>query len=214
MKQVVINRYNGDTEWTNQLIGCDVLIYNKYDPLVPYHIDKGKESLRDFYERLYAIPNYIEMVQPRSTDISNLVPNLGQDAYTFFLHIINHYDNLADMNIFLHDNPIHHCQNLIEQVNDLPEDSDFVDFGQSMLSDEYGGPMDHDLPVGEIYERLFGKKKTEFVFKSGSLFAASRDVLLRYDIDFYRECAEIGETDPRSSWAFERLFRTIFKRGE
>lgn len=210
-KLAVINTYKDAVTWAPQL-NFDYIIYNKYDPLIDEQYWKyGYENTYEYYKRLYSIPGYLEIMNPVSTDIPNLVSNVGHDSYTFFNHIINNYDDPADMTVFLHCTPFHHCDDIINRLNCLNGDHDFVDFGTLMTSDTEGGPTDR-CPVGPIFQQLFPDKEvpSTFLFTSGSLFAVSRALILRHSKVFYEHCRGITQTEPLAPWAFERLYRTIF----
>jgi len=84
----VVARYNEDISWLDEIENGDVLIYNKGDD----------------FETKYP---YIR------------VPNIGREAETFLKAIINNYQFLSqyDNVIFLQGNPIEHCFDLIEFLN-------------------------------------------------------------------------------------------------
>lgn len=43
--------------------------------------------------------------------------NVGQDVHTFFYHILNNYDNLANVTFFSQDYPFDHVHNYVDVVN-------------------------------------------------------------------------------------------------
>jgi hypothetical protein len=49
--------------------------------------------------------------------------NVGRDVHTFFYHILNNYDNLADITFFSQDYPFDHIENYVEIIN---SDVDFI----------------------------------------------------------------------------------------
>lgn len=60
------------------------------------------------------------------TQISNeikLEPNKGRCVHTFFNHIYNNYDNLADITFFAQDYPFDHWEDIIDVVNNNKEES-------------------------------------------------------------------------------------------
>jgi Protein of unknown function (DUF3431) len=70
---LVIARYQEDLSWIDELhnIYDKIIIYNKGSPLT---IDNSE---------VYVLPNY------------------GREAYSYFYHIINNYDTLADITLFI-----------------------------------------------------------------------------------------------------------------
>lgn len=212
-KLAVINHFQGQVDWIKDL-NFEHILYNKFDPQIGSQYWKtGQENTQEYYKRLFSIPNYLEIMKPVSTNIPNLVSNVGHDAYTFFTHIINHYDDLADMTIFLHSTPFHHYHggDFVEMLNGIDEIIDFADFGQPMTSDVNGEPTDR-CPVGEVFSQLFPDQEVPevFTFTSGSLFLVSRVTILKMSKIFYEQCKKVSETEPLAPWVFERLYRTIF----
>ena len=75
--QIVIARYNEDLEWLKEHP------FNQY-PVILYN--KGPN------DNFYHAPNILEHIK---------LPNIGRDAHTILYHIIEKYDNLADVTVFL-----------------------------------------------------------------------------------------------------------------
>ena len=75
--EIVISRYNEDLEWLKDKP------FNEYNTII---YNKGKNE--DFY---------------KAPSITKIIPleNVGREAHTYFYHIINNYDNLADLTVFL-----------------------------------------------------------------------------------------------------------------
>jgi len=211
-KLLVINTFDGKVDWVNSL-NFPYIIYRKFDPLIPIEYYKtSQENLQEYYKRLIEIPNYLELTKPK-TDDPHIVINVGHESSTFWTHIINHFEDLADLTIFVHTNPFHHYHNgdFIEMLNNISEIQDFMDWGTEMKSDYRGQPTDV-CPVSEIFHELYPDREVpeEYIFKAGSLFALSKDNIRRIGIDFFKQCLQIAVTKPLAPWAFERLFRTMF----
>lgn len=73
---IIVARYNEKLKWTN------TAPFNKYKYMV-----YNKGSNEDFEKK-----NVYKTIN---------LPNLGREAHTYLYHIINNYDNLADINVFL-----------------------------------------------------------------------------------------------------------------
>ena len=69
---IIISRYNEDLIWLDKYKELNLIIYNK--------------GLNDIE---YKFKNLIEL------------PNVGRESHTWLFHIIENYDNLSDINIFL-----------------------------------------------------------------------------------------------------------------
>lgn len=86
-KELVIAAYQRDYGWTK---------YVNYDTkITPYRKGQASEDPREIY-------------------IEN---NVGQDVHTFFYHILNNYDNLADVTFFSQDYPFDHVYNYVDLIN-------------------------------------------------------------------------------------------------
>lgn len=55
---------------------------------------------------------------PQRKDEIQIEPNKGRCVHTFFNHIYQNYDNLADYTFFAQDYPFDHWENVIDVVND------------------------------------------------------------------------------------------------
>ncbi len=74
--EIIVSRYNEKLEWTN------LYPFNKYKYTV---YNKGPNN--DFNM------SYVNKVID--------LPNVGRESHTYLTHIINNYDNLSDINVFL-----------------------------------------------------------------------------------------------------------------
>ena len=215
-KVVIVNNFKGPVSWKNDF-NCECIVYNKYNPRIEkIYWKTPHESIYDYYKRLFTYPNFLEIMKPLPEEEElNFITNVGHETSTFFGHIAKNYDDIADMNIFLHNTPFHHCKNIIELVNNISEPIDFIEFGTVMTSDVNGGPTD-TCPVGDIFHQLFPDKPIPetYYFASGSLFGISKQTVYKMGKSFFEQCVKISETMPLAPWAFERLFRTIFKETE
>jgi len=78
--EFVIARYKENIDWLLPYLDCDIkiTIYNKND---------------DIHD------SYIKNIDKRFNIID--LPNIGNEAHTYLYHIVNNYNNLADINFFL-----------------------------------------------------------------------------------------------------------------
>jgi hypothetical protein len=209
-KTLLVCRFNRDVGWVEQLRNqYDIVILQKYDK----HSFFCWESIREFQPRLFKeiidqgkLEDYLKEVP------EGFYPNIGVDAHVFFSYICDNYNNLNNITVFTHENPIHHCQDFIKELQALPDDIDFKEFGILFHCDGNGRGEDSGTPVAELYELMFEQPAPEqFTFVSGSLFAVSRDNILQHDINFYQKARDLTLTNWRYPWAFERLYRLIFQ---
>jgi len=209
-RTLLVCRFNGDVGWIEQFRNqYDIVILQKYDKhsLYPY------ESIRNFQYRLFKeIVDQGKLKDYLKEAPEGFYPNIGVDAHPFFSYICDNYNNLNNITVFTHENPIHHCEDFIKELQNLPEDADFKEFGTIFDCDGFGRKEDTETPVAEVYELMFEQPAPErFTFVSGSLFAVSRRNVLQHDLKFYQKARDLTLTNWRYPWAFERLYRLIFR---
>ncbi len=55
--------------------------------------------------------------------------NVGREGHTYYKHIYDNYENLAEYNIFLQGNPFDHSPNIISNLNNYINNKDLhIDF--------------------------------------------------------------------------------------
>lgn len=184
---IIVARYNEDIEWTKQF--QNVIIYNKGDKLPD---------------------NFNEI----------LLSNVGREGHTYYKYICDNYDNLEDYSIFLQGNPFDHSPNLIDNLNKYMNNKD-LSINFEFLSEDFfdcylsGCPYHSDLPLIDIYEKLFGERKTEmhFQFASGAQFIVSKKIILKKPKEFYSKIVEILQhnINPVEGFVIERFHKIIFE---
>jgi len=166
--------------------------------------------------------------------------NIGREAHTYLTHIVNEYDNLQEMNVFLQGNPFDHIDDrgrasvdtLQIMIADLAER--MVPFKGlawfKLKCDGLGNPHDlrkpenrgrwagwgRDIPVAELFERLFDAKAPSTIIARApaGLFCATRERIRTRPREFYEKALRIVESDPEdennTGHAFERLWQYVF----
>jgi hypothetical protein len=84
--ELVIARYNEDILWLNKVKNKIITVYNK-----------GEDNIN---KKFKAIP----------------LPNIGRESHTYLTHIINNYDNLADLTIFSQGDPFFHSPDFLKLI--------------------------------------------------------------------------------------------------
>lgn len=138
------------------------------------------------------------------------LPNVGRDLHTYAHHIVENYDNLADLTFFLQGNPFDHCANIINIINQLKN----VEF--QALTDIYrlthksGLPYYASLPLEDTYLQLTNNSLPELIiFISGAQFAASREKIHEHSKDFYVKIGEMAWQHSYYPHIFERLIAIL-----
>lgn len=143
-----------------------------------------------------------------------ILPNIGREAHSYLTYIVNHYEDLYDLNVFTQGDPIFHSAHFIEKVNNLSDDTNFV--GLSDLyweTDCYGLPY-HPKPlkIKEYCEELLGLTTPEkWWFNGNAIFAVNKKLILRHNLSFYKNLIKLIDKDENLPWILERLWEPIFK---
>lgn len=204
--KVIIARYKEDITWAQDL-GYDVVVY-----------DKGGD-LRD------------KAIQ---------LDNIGREAHSYLTHIITHYDILSEFNVFVQGDPFDHLDpsgdasvnTLKKMIEDVVEKNvPFKGFAWLRIAcDQLGRPHDlhephtkgrwagwgKDIPVGEVFEKLFAAKAPAQILARGAagLFSVTGDRIRTRPREFYEYALRLVAADPQdennTGHAFERLWHLVF----
>jgi len=156
---------------------------------------------------------------PLTNDFNQiLLNNVGKEGHTFYKHIYDNYDNLAEYTVFLQGNPFDHSRNIISNLNkyintDLSIDFEFL--SENMIDCNLDGCIHHPgLPLINIYEKLFNERKNnmKFVFACGGQFIVSKKKILQRPKEFYLKIVEMleNEINPIEGYVIERFHKLIF----
>tara|TARA_B100000963_G_C22587325_1_gene653730 strand:- start:326 stop:1045 length:720 start_codon:yes stop_codon:yes gene_type:complete len=205
----VISRFREDLNWIKILKDQKVIIYNKGEKLNNYEYK----------------------------NIINL-KNVGRESHTWLYHIVNNYNNLSDVNIFLqgriddlgcmsYKNPMDYLKN----INDY-----------GFCASRYGllGPFHWKYNVGVEFDKRYkeqwnnGKisrskigfrKFSENLFPNipifvatsyGGCFAVKKENIRKHELSFYQDILEILEKhmNPIEGHYMERLWCYIFTKNQ
>jgi len=206
---IVISRYNENINWVKNIDNrlFDIYIYNKGSVI-------------------QEIPN---------CNIINL-NNTGRESHTYLYHIINNYSNLPERIVFTQAHPFDHVRDsFLNDINIFDKcDRPFYYFSKNILSIQYYkntfieyGMLNnrewknyHDInsPIKKTMKTLFHDYKDENVklfFGTGAIFGVDKLLILRNNIDFYKNCINIlnnssNLVNPDEGHSFERLWYYIF----
>jgi hypothetical protein len=183
---IVVARYNENVEWTKMF--SNVVIYNK------------GTKLEDNFNEI-------------------LLENVGREGHTYYKYIYDNYYNLPDYIIFLQGYPFDHSPNIIDNLYKYIE-NDKLNIGFEFLSETVldcnlsGCNYHSDLPLIDVYQKLFNVKKTdmEFEFGAGAQFIVSKKKILRRSRIFYNKIIKLLEYDvnPIEGFVIERFHKLIF----
>lgn len=150
------------------------------------------------------------------------LPNVGREAHTYLYHIVNNYNNLNDITIFLQGNPFPHCCNLysiIDNINNLQ--NGILSLNNIIVENEYSINRKHKtlhphgLFLAYFMDLLFGIKmdiNQTVNVTYGAQFACTKQAILSRPREFYEFLLKFVsyETNPIEGYIFERLWLYIF----
>ena len=210
--EIVISRYNEHLDWIN------TEPFNEY-PIIVYNKGTNNNFLKS--------DNIKEIID---------VPNVGKIDHTILYHVISHYDNLADITIFLPgstnmSNKIEKAKEIISEVKKrktsvyictknfgLKELYDFsIDSWKTSYIDNKNDDVDNEMipsqirPFGKWYEKHFGDKPLD-CSSYGTIFAISKKDILKEPISYYKNIISELETHPNPEVGHytERAWASIF----
>ncbi len=138
-----------------------------------------------------------------------VLPNMGRESHTWLHHIVTHYDQLDDYNVFLQGEPLSHCPDLAEQ---LRNPRDYADLGNWFEnSNDIGRPWRGDCPVGKIYQDFIGQFPGVVDFCVGGQFMASRAQIQKHSCSWWSSLLTRHNNEPFAPWTFERLWPSLLR---
>jgi len=208
--EVVVARYNEDLKWLNEKP------FNEF-PIIVYN--KGNND--DFLKT----KNIKKVVK---------LPNVGRELHTYLTHIVNNYDNLSDVTIFL--------PGSVDISSKLEKAKDVISKLKKSNNSEIQCTKGHDLkslflfeignyettyhknknsetkvlpskirPFGKWYEHHFGDKPLDCVSYQG-VFAVNKKDILKQPISYYQKFIQELEThsNPEVGHYIERAASKVF----
>ena len=214
--EIVIARYNENLEWLNKLPDVQVIdqitIYNKGPPLQTNTI------------------NY------KNIQVINL-PNVGRCDHTYLYHIVNRYDTLADITIFLPGsaefqdkwditkttlskavqtkNSVFHgaiVDNVKKNEYNFQLDKWIASYDKNKeINNESNLYPASPRPYGKWFENNYGDLNINFVTYRG-IFAVSKEHVLQHDVSWYQNLLKQLEvsSNPEVGHYIERSWVATF----
>ena len=213
--EIVAARYNESLEWLKDapFQGIPHTVYNK-----------GNND--DFYQ---------------TTTLLSVVPldNVGREVHAYLYHIVNRYDDLADLTIFLPGsadlpNKFGRAQHLVKTVRTNPLTTfsgsrsegnikdGLYDFSIDKYMSSHGknktANADDSMlvssvrPFGKWYETLFGPDAVSYIIPYNAMFAVTRnDIRSKPKSHYERLLTEVdAHQNHETVHYFERAWETVF----
>lgn len=190
-KQLVVAWYKEDISWLGDL-DCfdDIIVYRKGDITPP--------DLRC---------NFIDL------------PNVGREAHTHIHHIVNNYDNLYDITMFIQGDPFPHCATIKtgRELNSY--------FNNHVFSNEKAENLDNNLCCdgsGYTYVTYMECMETpvtpgDVLFSTGAQWMVPKHCIRSKSLNFYKKILEKLKVDRVwcddgvfNAWTLESMWNFIF----
>ena len=208
-KALIIARYNEDLEWLKEFNKFKITVYNKGASL--------KNQL--FYE------------------VINL-ENKGRESHTWLYHIVNNYNTLDDINIFLQGriddlgcmafkNPNEYCKNINKYGFEVKrygllgpfhwEDNIGIEKDRRYKKNwEEGAISKSDLGFRKFAKAIFPEIPLFVATSYGGCFAVKKESILQHNIIFYERLLDIlsKSQNPIEGHYMERLWCYIFTKNK
>lgn len=154
------------------------------------------------------------------------LPNVGREAHTYLYHLAEHYDDLADVTIFVQGHPFDHAPDLHKRLRALASGKESVtDFwwlgfladtddsrGRRLFVPWSKNTAREELDLEGFHLRLFGEAgPSEYRFFVGAQFAVTREAAHRRGLDFFKAARDLAVDFPLAPHYFERCWDRVFK---
>ena len=157
------------------------------------------------------------------------LPNVGRESHTYLYHIINNYESLAEVTIFVQGEGFsqycggsvnkmirkarndHVCCKVVYRPGN--EWGRINHVGKSLREISSGVLRPSNFTLGEFYQELFGFSHPKiFNFCPTACVAATRDAIKKHPIEFYRKAISFVDdhANPEEGHYLERLWHDIF----
>lgn len=159
----------------------DLFTTNKNLEVVVARYNENVDWVRDLN---YSTTVYNKYKEDNELFVNNL-PNVGREGHTFFYHIVNNYDNLADYIAFVQGNPFDHCRNIINEINDFDFKKEFVPLGNVVEL-----TMEHESINQQVqsFSKLNGFNITYPIYLvPGAQYIISKRLIRKNPKEFYQK---------------------------
>ena len=202
---------------------------------VPYH---WKITIYHKSTRLNLLDSGFNLLNHDITLIQ--LPNIGRESHTYLTHIYKNYDSLGDVTIFCQGNPFEQCPNFVEYLQQkqllgimliamtrLPSCNEYgtIDINAGFIS--LGKIWDYEGEKGNSFDERTNRCLCKIWSKTfdnpcwpsptrtvwGAQFAITKEAILKYPQEWYKEMAELHEDQSRyyeMAWAFEKIWAELF----
>lgn len=146
----------------------------------------------------------------------NKLPNIGHETHTFLHHIIENYENLADVTAFVQGYPLDQAPDLFDKLRTVVAEESYTPVGRKMLPIHGLMYNDEKTSLIVVAERLGIGNELRFdgslFFPYGAHMIVNRSAILSRQKEWYESAMKyLLESPYPNAWAFEYLWPTIFR---
>lgn len=151
--------------------------------------------------------------------------NVGREGETFLYHIINNYNNLDDVTVFLQGNPFEHLQLLVgwrsqlsnEEIdkvvnkmnNEINDNCDFSTFYQVLYNDPNGT---NGINVKNDCIRFYGESYDAFTVSPGAQYIVPKKYILSRPLEFWKKLhSAMYDNEKLNGYSQEQLWYLAYK---
>lgn len=219
IKRLNVSHYKENLDWTNRINQDSIQTYKIYHK---YH-NKNLDTYLDMF---------IE------DDKNIFLANIGREAHTYLMHIVQNYNQLYDIEIFCQGNPFDHCPNFLNEIYKIEDNINFEQFGnlESLVDLEkikksvaefnfkYLNNLFEKDPkwtranffhIDSIHLDLFGEEMPSFsIMKPYAQFAVSKDCILSHSLDTYKRLLDYFNDNINytvMAWHMEYFWHILFR---
>lgn len=140
----------------------------------------------------------------------NIGENIGRESEAFTRYIVENYNNLPEIIVFLQGNPFHHCSDLWEKIKNYQNGVSFL--GTSFTDDIYGHP-NLGINLKEYVDKYVSLdiKNTKFNFAAGAQYIVPRENILNKPKEFWEKLHRAHWEHDKFPWIIERLWPLIWE---
>jgi len=193
--------------------------------MVNFVIAKYKENVEwvKKLDKKHKITIYDKSDSPIEGSIK--LKNVGREGETFLYHIVNNYDNLDEVTVFLQGNPFEHLHTLVgwrtqlsnEEIDlvvnkmnfEINDNSDFTTFYQVLYNDtNYTNGVD----IREACLKYYNEDHEFFTVSPGAQYIVPKKYILSRPLDFWKKLhTAMFNNEELNGYCQEQLWYLAYK---
>ena len=143
----------------------------------------------------------------------NGVAPMGKEARAYLLHIVENYNNLGELVVFLRGNPFAHMNRTWhgKTFSGMVNGSEEGPVQPRMMLDEANAPRHQArVDVHGASRMVLGTAMTSYRFSAGAQYAVTRKRLLERPLGWWKRMLQLVIDDDVNAWEMERLWMYVF----